>query len=102
MKKLLVLLLFGATPASALSVEDAYIRESFRAGESIWQMGNARIQIELTCSGSQLLLPRLFNPVPRSDWPPPGNQALLAQPVAVRYRNQEYRFQVPDQEGRFH
>ena len=96
-----LLLLFAAPPLSAISVKDAYIKESIPSGRIVWRIGNSKIQLELTYKTDQLLLTGLFNPETSTQWTPPLSQASLAQLMVLRFRNREYRFQVPDGEGGF-
>ncbi len=100
-KRLLFFLLLAASQISASSLKDAYIRETHRPGWKAWHIGNARIKLEITYSRNQLLLTKLSNPQTGTDWTPPLNQGSLSQWVALRIRNEEHRFQVPDKEGSF-
>jgi hypothetical protein len=101
MKKLFFLFLLAGTPVLATSTKDAYVRESIQSGKSMWEIGNARIQAQLSYIGRQLLLTKLSNPGTGADWTPPRDQASLSQLIHLRFRNREYRFQVPDEEGSF-
>lgn len=83
--------LLAPASAFALSLQDAYVQET---DDATWKLGNAKIELEIAYTGSDLLLTRLHNRAKATDWTPAA-QASIAQLIDFRWRGKEYRELVP-------
>ena len=86
----------------ATSREDAYVRVKKSIGDAVsWELGNSRIQLEITYSGSELLLTGLSNPETKSDWTPPLEESSISQDLRVHFQGKDFELTVPSQADAF-
>jgi alpha-galactosidase len=88
-------------PAVAVTLHDAAIEEIRHPIGNSWKLANARIELEITYTGQDLLLTRLRNPATAADWSAPRQQASIAQLVRLRWEGKDISEPVPSVAGGF-
>lgn len=80
----------------AASQEDAHVRIKENVGGAVsWELGNSRIEIEVTYVEGNLLLTRLYNPATNSDWTPPREFSSISQDLRFRIRGRDFELMAP-------
>ena len=88
--------------AGTASRDDAYVRVKKSSGDVVsWELGNSRIQLEITYAGSNLSLTGLRNLETNSDWTPPRKESSISQDLRLHFQGQDFELTVPSQADAF-
>ena len=88
--------------AGAASRDDAYVRVKKSTGEAVsWELGNSRIQLEITYAGANLSLTGLRNLETDSDWTPPRKDSSISQDLRLHFQGEDFELTIPSQADAF-